>query len=209
MKHLKTALIFAALAMPVHAGTVYNIDLSSEDAFFTSTSYASYDGLAGPDTEWSVAAFVEIESADGVIDAADDPSEILDWGVSFTDGNSVFTYGDDDAVSKFVLKAIVDDGGLRIERFAAKVETMVSDIATQVEVFAIEFKNGEYLTRMDGFTRTVEDDFRTQSRGFKANGLSQDQVVGTIAPVPLPAAGWVLLASLGGLVAARRTRKAI
>lgn len=54
------------------------------------------------------------------------------------------------------------------------------------------------------------DDFATRWQSINVNGLTSTVLGGTPAPIPLPAAGWMLLAGLGGLglVARRRRDKA-
>lgn len=63
------------------------------------------------------------------------------------------------------------------------------------------FAGFEFLA---GISRVRFNDTSDQNFNMSIDRLFTE---GTVAPVPLPAAGWMLLASLGGVVAARRKRK--
>jgi len=51
--------------------------------------------------------------------------------------------------------------------------------------------------------------FLVPKLGLIRSGLFFGIVNATVAPIPLPAAGWLLLAGVGGLVAARKARKRV
>lgn len=48
----------------------------------------------------------------------------------------------------------------------------------------------------------------TFTKVARASGLSHTREYGEVAPIPLPAAGWLMLAGIGGLVALRRRKRA-
>ena len=72
-------------------------------------------------------------------------------------------------------------------------------LAGASQVFSFSFESGEDELTLDNFL------LRLQSVGT-SNELST-VLVGTPSPVPLPAAGWLLLGGLGGLAAMKRRRK--
>jgi len=202
MTRWMAALAAMMLAAPASAGTIFAFDLSSEDRVFFETEYKDYDGFNPADTAWSASGFFEIGVNAGPVGSSD----VLDWGVSFTDGLRSIAFDDEDpGVTRFVLDAILDGGALVIERFTAQKRVAEADDATRIEVISIENKDAFFLTEVDA-SLVFRGDDPSQIDGFRGRGRSEGAIAIAPAPVPLPAAAWALLAGLGGLYAASRKR---
>lgn len=202
-----SAAVAAALIGPASASTVFNFDLSSGDAEVFESQYTDYDGVNPSSTPWSVTGFIEIDSDDSIVKTGDDPSEVVSWGFSFTDGSELFSLGSGDAFTTFILDAIVDNGTLVIQRLTARYREFLDEDLQTYEVVSVEDKGSYYLTEVDAaLFKPNPDGF--QSRGFRGRALTQTQPIAEIAPIPLPAAGWVLIAGFGGLAAVTRRRRA-
>lgn len=206
MKHVILAgAAMALMGAPALSASVFHFDLASDDAEVFDSQYTDYDGVNPATTPWSVSGFIEIQSADDVVKTAADPSEVLSWGFSFTDGTEIFSLDSGDAFTTFILDAMIDNGGLVIQRLTARYRAFLDQDIQTYEVVSVEDKGSYYLTEVDAaLFKPNPDGF--QSRGFRGRAKTETQPIAEIAPIPLPAAGWVLLAGLGGLAMAGRRR---
>jgi len=73
-----------------------------------------------------------------------------------------------------------------------------SDVNSETLIFG-NVAAGTYTLNIDGLVPTDAD---------PSEGATYDIEIAAVAPIPLPAAGWMLLAGLGGLVALRRRQAA-
>lgn len=194
--------IFLGSASAGFSATVYNFAFDSESSPSTWASYKDYDGVNPSDIPWYLNGYFVVDSADEVVET----SEVVDWGLSFSDGTDFFAYSAGDT-NQFVfrLDGILIGGDLLIRRLNAQIRE-TANIGEMREIVEYEFRDTEMLYRLtvDGYTRLFDG---SDVNGFRGRAMFEDELVASVAPVPLPATSLLLLGGLGGFAAVRRSAR--
>lgn len=143
----------------------------------------------------------------------DNPAEnAFENSSAFPEGFNIVTKTDD---SGFILSDwflnVSDDGDDDLQSGTNGSFTFLGN--SQYDDFVLLFKGGgNDLANWSAIrlpTTPLDIDWKIVDTGPGSRALSHVTIYGSPSPIPLPAAGWLLITALGGLgIAARRRRKA-